>query len=330
MIYFFGSTRRDDDDDDDDDDDSSAARKIKCVFIGIQPRRSRMQQAAKKQKLTRTVAGGTGRPASRGGQPGLFPGSISRCKRTRAYVATYRATTLVSLRQMNRRIGTRRWYRMNKDELVSTLVLHHLAEKIQRFFKFYVMVGVDGDSEDESGSGSNKICPISLAPMAEVPQRYRYRHSNCWFDRSVLALHMSKTSDFIHPVTRVEFREEDILRIDPGLIRQYKDREKLRAAVAEDMSMVQTVENEMEEVFQSMVEAAEVVRSRREFTMVFDNLSEEFLECYKDLAKLDHDRSVLALKSLDSSLKGDPNYPTLMSKKREARLRNFLRLRTTS
>lgn len=135
---------------------------------------------------------------------------------------------------------------------------------------------------------------------------------------------MSKTSDFVNPVTRVEFREEDILRIDPGLLEQFKNRKELRSAIAHDMAMVQSVENELEEVFQNMVEAAEVIPSRMEFRIVFDNLSPDFHQCLDDLVEIDIDRANLAIKSLRDLIAGDPNNPVRMSRKREVILRHFL------
>lgn len=162
--------------------------------------------------------------------------------------------------------------------------------------------------------------------MSEIDPRHRFVHGKTWFNRDCLAEHMLKTSDFVNPVTRVEFCEEDVLELDPQLIRQFKDRKKIRASLAEKMEIVQSVENEMEEVFQSMVEAAEEIPSRREFAIVFDNLTEDFQECHDDLTELDRDRSVLALKSLADVISGDPLRPTIMSRKRERILRDFLRM----
>ncbi|CAM9138536.1 unnamed protein product [Ectocarpus sp. 8 AP-2014] len=230
--------------------------------------------------------------------------------------------TLDSAKQANRRIGTANWYRLNKDALVATIVLNHFAEEIQRFFKHVV---ASPDKDDETNTA---MCPISLKPMAEIPRGHRFRHGNIWFNKEILAQYMYKTSDFTNPVTRVELHEEDVLKIDPGLINQFKHRREFVACMAEDMAVVQSVENELEEVFQEMVEAAREIRTRMEFRIVFDALAEDFQECHGDLIELDRDRSVLTMKSLGDLVDGDPMRRVHMSKKRERILRDFLKTQT--
>ena len=247
--------------------------------------------------------------------------ALVRCRATRACVETGDAVTLALARRFNRKIGTAKWYILNKEELVARLVLHRLVRKIQRFVREKITLPADdGDSEGVKAS----VCPISLAPMSEISPGLRFTHTNVWYNREVLAQHMFKTSDFINPVTRVEFSEQDVVRIDPRLVPQFRNRRELRSSIAEDLAMVQSVENELEEVFQTMVEAAEEIPSRMEFRVVFDNLSQDFQECHGDLTDLDSDRSNLALKSLYDAIDGDPNNPVRMSKKRRSILRHFL------
>lgn len=250
---------------------------------------------------------------------GPFGDATIKCKRTTIYASAYNAMTLVSAKQVNRRIGTAKWYRLNKDALVAILVLNQFAEKIQKFFKHIVTRGDDGCN------GNSNVCPISLLPMSDIPYRHRFKHCDTWFNGELLAQHMRKTSDFINPVTRVEFNEEDVLKIDPCLIKQFRNRKELRAVLAEDMAMVQSVENELEDVFHTMVAAAQEIPSRMEFRIVFDNLSEDFQECHGDLIELDRERSGLVLKSLADIISGDPTRPVRMSRKREGILRHFLK-----
>lgn len=279
---------------------------------------NRMPPAAKKAKLRRTT--GTTNISSTPDESNLVADAVIRCKRTKEYVDTYNAITLCSAKQINRKIGTTKWYRLNKDDLVGILVLNQFAEKIQKFFRDIVMMNDDCDDDDNN----RRVCAISLVPMSEIPHSYRFKHANTWFDRDSLAQHMSITSDFVNPVTRVEFCEEDVLKIDPGLIRQFRDRKELRSSLAEDMAMVQSVENELEEVFQTMVDAAQEKQTRIEFRIVFNSLAEDFEECHGDLVKLDHDRASLTLKSLADVIRGDPNRPVHMSRKRERILKHFL------
>lgn len=289
-----------------------------------------MPPAAKKKKLSRAGDAASTDDA----QTEFFGRATARCKLTAAYTYAYSTMTITSARQANREIGTAKWYRLNKDALVAILVANQLAQKIQNFFRGTVMTkcchgGSSRDRHPKNASNLNnkRVCPISLVPMSEIDRRHRFVHGNTWFNRDCLAEHMFKTSDFVNPVTRVEFREEDVLELDPRLIWQFKDRKQIRASLAEKMAMVQSVENEMEEVFQNMVEAAEEIPSRREFAIVFNSLSEDFRECHDDLTELDPDRSVLALKSLADVISGDPVRPTIMSRKRERILRDFLQIR---
>lgn len=279
-----------------------------------------MPPAAKKQKLKQTTIAG--------GESKTVRDAVTRCKRSREYAETLGALTLVEARKINRRIGTAKWYRLNKDALVALLVLHRFVLKIQRFFRMTLEVDGatphDHSEKEEEDHANNKVCPISLVAMSEIPRRRRFVHTNTWFDKEVLAQHMSKTSDFVNPVTRVDFREEDVRKIDPGLLEQFKNRKELRSSIAQDMAIIQSMENELEEVFQDMVEAAEEIPSRIEFRIVFDNLAEDFYECHDDLVELDVSRSNLAIKSLRDLISGDPNNPVRMSRKRETILRHFL------
>lgn len=279
-----------------------------------------MPPAAKKKKLRRA--------ATSGEEPVVVANAVARCKHTREYAEASHALTFISARNINRMIGTPKWYRMNKDTLIANMVLHQFVQRIQRFYRDTVAMsdGFNGSAKkiQQDHGHMSKVCPISLTPMSEIPRRCRFKHTNTWFNRDILAQHMSTTSDFINPVTRVEFREEDILKIDPSLIEQFKNRKELRSSIAEDMAMIQSVENELEEVFQNMVEAAEEIPLRMEFRIVFEHLSDDFQECHGDLIDLDYDRSNLAIKSLYDVIKGDPNNPVHMSRKRENILKHFL------
>lgn len=278
-----------------------------------------MPPAAKNKRLRRTTTIGKTN-SEEDNAPGLFGDATIKCKKTTIYSSAYHVMTLASAKQVNRRIGTAKWYRLNKDALVAILVLNQFAEKIQKFFKHVVTIG-----DNTCADSNSKVCPISLVPMSDIPYRYRFKHCDTWFNREFLAQHMRRTSDFINPVTRVEFHEEDVLKIDPCLIKQFRNRKELRAGLAEDMAMVQSVENELEDVFKTMVEAAQEIPSRMEFRQVFDNLAEDFQECLDDLIELDRGRSSLVLKSLPDIISGDPTRPMHMSKKRERILRQFVK-----
>lgn len=221
--------------------------------------------------------------------------------------------TVSSAKAFNRKMGNTKWYRSNKDALVATLVLDGFVLKIQRFYR-----------DSAASAIHNRACPISLVPILSIPVKSRFRHLNTWFDKNILAQHMHQTNDFVNPVTRVEFDEDDIIKIDPNLVESFKNRVLLRACLAEDMELVQSVENELEEVFKYMVEAAQEIPSRIEFRIVFDNLTEDFQQCHTDLVRLDSDRSNLTLKSLGGFLEGDPNRPVHMSAKRKGILLHFL------
>ena len=277
-----------------------------------------MPPAAKNKRLRRTTT--IGKPNSEeDNAPELFGDATVKCKKTTIYASAYNVMTLASAKQVNRRIGTAKWYRLNKEALVAILVLNQFAEKIQKFFK-HVTTG-----DKICGDSNSKVCPISLIPMSDIPYRYRFKHCDIWFNREFLAQHMRSTSDFINPVTRMEFHEEDVLKIDPRLIKQFRNRKELRAGLAEDMAMVQSVENELEDVFKTMVEAAQEISSRMEFRHVFDELAEDFQECLDDLIELDCGRSTLVLKSLPDIISGDPTRPIHMSKKRERILKQFVK-----
>jgi len=245
--------------------------------------------------------------------------AIERCKTTNAYLSAYNAINIASAKQITRRMGTAKWYRYNKDVLVSIIVINQFAEKIQRFFQDVVV------RRGRRPYHVENFCPISLMPMSSIPYNRRFKHSNTWFDKSSLMKHMSMTSDFTHPVTRVEFGEEDVLKINPGLMNHYRCRKQSRSSLHRVMEVIQHLENELEQVFKTMVEAAEEISARIEFTIVFNSLSEDFEECYDDLVIVDFDRATLTLKSLEDVIKGDPARPVTMSKKRRKILTQFLR-----
>lgn len=275
-----------------------------------------MPPAAKKKKLKRETTV-TPHESNAATVSALLVHATNKCKKTLTYASAYNAMTLTSAKQANKRIGTERWSRLNKDVLVAMIVLNQLAEKIQRFFKYIVPT-----------DPNTSVCPISYMPISEIPYGHRFRHCNIWFNKKFLAQYMYKTSDFTNPVTRVELYEEDVLKLDPGLIGQFKHRKEISACNAEDMAIVQSVENELEEVFQTMVEAAQEIPTRMEFRLVFDNLAQDFQQCRDDLVELDRDRSVLTMKSLQDVIDGDPTRRIHMSKKRARILRHFLKTQT--
>ncbi|CAM9202775.1 unnamed protein product [Pylaiella littoralis] len=238
---------------------------------------------------------------------------MKRCKRTRAYSDSYRGMTASSARAWNRRVGNTEWYRWNKDALVATFVLNHLVGRIQRMYRH------------RADAMRNRACPISLVAISDIPVGNRFRHVNSWFDRAVLAQHIHQTSDFFNPVTRVEFREDDVLRIDPKLVDRFRNRKKIRARFTADVALVQTIENELEEIFSCMVNASQQIPSMLEFTVVLDSLMGAFQQCHRDLLRLDDARSGLCLKSLRDFVEGDPNRPVHMPSKRKSILLHFLR-----
>lgn len=246
----------------------------------------------------------------------VVQGAVVRCKRTKAFADAYRVTTLVAAREMNRKLGTPKWYCLGKSNLVAHLVVNRSAETIQRFLR----------RRRRRRRQADGVCPISLVPVSQIPLKRRFRHLNTCFDTKFLALHMVTTSDFANPVTRVEFREEDVRRIDPGLIEHFRNRKRMRASLKEDMAIAASVENEMEDVFHDMVDAAREIPSKMEFRMVFDDLAQDFQQCHADLVEIDRDRSSLALKSLGDFIRGDPGRRAVhMSKKREGMLWHFLK-----
>lgn len=245
--------------------------------------------------------------------------AIDRCKKTNSYISAYKALNINSAKKITRRMGTAKWYRLNKDVLVSIIVINQFAEKIQRFFREAVV------GDERGGDDARYLCPISLVPMSSIPFSRRFKHTNTWFDKSCLVKHILTTSDFTHPVTRVEFGEDDVLKISPGLMHQYRNRKNHRYTLSRTMEMIQHFENELEEVFTTMVEAAEEIATRIEFRIVFNGLSQDFYECYNDLEMIDIDRATLTLRSLEDIIRGDPSRPVLMSKKRQKILKDFLR-----
>ncbi|CAN0415196.1 unnamed protein product [Pylaiella littoralis] len=174
----------------------------------------------------------------------------------------------------------------------------------------------------------NRACPISLVLIVDIPVCERFRNLNTWFDKAVLAQHIHQTSDFSNPVNRVESREDDVLRIDPKLIDNFRNRKKIRACFAADEALVQTIENELEEIFSCMVKAGQQIPLRMELKIVFDSLMKDFQQCHRDLLRLDDARSGLCLKSLGDFADGDPNRPVRMSAKQKSVILHFLHSQT--
>lgn len=135
-----------------------------------------MPPAAKKKKLTQVATETPSAVGSGLGSAlvGVSHNVILRCRRTSAYADAYSATTLVAAKQANKRIGTTRWYCLNKDALVTILVLNRFAKRIQSFYRGAAMARARFDTDIDI----TETCPISLEAVSDISKGLRYMHTN--------------------------------------------------------------------------------------------------------------------------------------------------------
>lgn len=148
-----------------------------------------MPPAAKKKKFKQTTIAG--------GESKVVRDAVTKCKRSREYAETVDAVTFIAARKVNRLIGTPKWYRLNKDALVASLILHRCVLTIQKFFRMSLELK-KGKTLSFNGYSNKKrkvdhdhhadnVCPISLVPMSQIPHSLRFAHTNTWFNKGVLA-----------------------------------------------------------------------------------------------------------------------------------------------
>lgn len=248
---------------------------------------------------------------------------LSRTRSTDLYRQYFENTTVKSTRVTVKEMGVVKWYSMKKGQLVSIVVLDIYARRIQRFFRtrgsnIRQRVAMFSGLEQEK-------CPITLELIKDIPMSNRYTHSNHWFDRENLAEFLRVSCDFVHPVTRVAFTENDIIDIDPSMLTLFNDRLAVRSAMVSRIEMVQCIENELEDIFKEMIDMAYYTQSRREFdaNLMFSEV--QFEECFKDLLGIDRDRCIVVLKSLPDLIDVDSYKGMYLSRKRGKELRTLVK-----
>lgn len=248
---------------------------------------------------------------------------LSRTRSTDLYRQYFENTTVKSTRAIVKEMGVVKWYSMKKGQLVSIVVLDIYARRIQRFFRTR---GSNIRERVDMFSGLEKEkCPITLELIKDIPISNRYTHSNHWFDRENLAAFLRVSCDFVHPVTRVAFTENDIIDIDPSMLTLFNDRLAVRSAMVSRIEMVQCIENELEDIFKEMIDMAYYTQSRREFdaNLMFSEI--QFEECFKDLLGIDRDRCIVVLKSLPDLINVDSYKGMYLSRKRGKELRTLVK-----
>jgi hypothetical protein len=220
-----------------------------------------------------------------------------------------------SARKIARILGYTRWFSAKRSPLLSSVVIGISANIIQKFMKSWF-------------ENSKYICPISLTPMTQIPLKYRYFHTNTWFDKRKLSEFIDITCDFNHPSTRLEFTEEDVVQIDPSLVKLFRSRVSIRSEMKMDMETIQSLENEMEQIFSEIINVAYQIQNFNEFKIVFGHWHGKLNECFWDLVQIDIDRCRLAVKSLNDLIPHGPYDYVHMSYNRkrfmEATIRGYI------
>jgi len=241
-------------------------------------------------------------------------GSTKRISNTNIY-RSLDYLNVKSARKLARGVGYTRWFSAKRYPLLSVVVIRISATIIQKFMKSWF-------------ENSKYICPISFIPMTQIPLKYRYFHTNTWFDKRQLSEFIDVTCDFTHPLTRVEFTEEDVVQINPSLVTLFNSRVSIRSAIKMDMETIQSLENEMEQIFSEIIKTAYTTENFSEFRLLFGHWHDKLSECFWDLYQLDIDRCTMAIKSLTDFIPAGPYLYVYMSYNRkrlmEAMIRGYM------
>jgi len=222
--------------------------------------------------------------------PKIEPYVLSNVKKTVLYDVMYETHTIKSSILLSKYFQIKGISKFKKADIVATVVTNMFVNRIQKqFHRSQRKLPCDYNEEDH--------CLISMEPLYEIPQRNRYTHSNCFFDKEQLALNMYKSSDFLHPITRVEFTIQEVITIDPNLENMFKNRIELQEIQSQNTNLVQNFENEMETLFNSMLAVVSEVSSNRELRITLDYLQDKFSQELENLIILDNDRARIMIKS---------------------------------
>lgn len=249
--------------------------------------------------------------------------AIVNVRETGEYRHQFNVRKVQPSKKIVREMGTERWYSMKKRDLISLITLDILVKRIQRLFK---TKGGNIKRRNLLTNGLDEyVCPITLEKINDIPIKDRYLHSNYWFDRKSLSGFMRSTCDFIHPVTRKEFTEYDIINIDPNLILIYKHRDSIRSSIVSQITNVQCIENELESIFKEMIETACLSITRNDFNVDLSFSEAHFRESFNDLKRLDRGRCILVLKSLPDLINGDDYVARHIPKRRRIILNQIVK-----
>lgn len=230
-------------------------------------------------------------------------GSIKRISHTNMYRGVDHMN-LNDSRRICRELGYSMWSSSKRSVLLSVIVIDISTRIIQRTMKSWIQ-------------NHKNICPISFTPMSQIHPSNRYFHTNTWFDKIQLSEFIESTCDFVHPVTRVEFTEQDVKQIDPELLTLFNSRLSIRGSMRIDMENIQSIENEMEDFFSEIVETAYTTEDFKEFKIVAKHWNDQLAECFWDLLHIDTDRCRLAIKSLYDRIPTGPYSYVYMSYNRK-------------
>jgi hypothetical protein len=151
------------------------------------------------------------------------------------------------LKEINRRIGNRKWYRNRKYELAVYFSRYCSVLRIQLFFRTALRNKIQHDCE-----ATNDTCPITLEEFSDPDNASKktFVHLGVRFFAEDFCRYIVANVNFRNPVKQVLMKRRDVVRLrrlvdqDEDLLFMYDNRDALGQRHKEQTNLVQYLEND--------------------------------------------------------------------------------------
>lgn len=203
--------------------------------------------------------------------------------------------TVTVLKDKVRSAGTREWYSLRKEGLVSAIIIHDSAVTVAMLFKRLLREKRTICFDSQASNGS--VCPISFIPVCDMDMNNSFVHDSVVFSREDIVRYVKLSVDFLNPITRNLMHSHDIERLgNEEVCIAYKNRVRLRRIKVESIRQYAFLETELNDILIDLIRQY----FHRDTDYFYLSLT-AFHETWARMKQIDKTRTVCLLKSLKQS-----------------------------
>ena len=142
-------------------------------------------------------------------------------------------------------------------------------------------------------------CPISLMPISEIEESDLFTHDNIQFSKEYLIGYFKSSYDFRNPITKREFKKEDILRLKSDeMLNIFEHKDDLRDRMVSDIQDFAFYENDIEVYFYNLILTESVTLGRIIDDEEYLQITGLFHHTWLNMVRLDIHRTECVLRGL--------------------------------